>query len=84
MRVEHSFEVTATCPVDRKPDVYSCVVRASRVIPVEDILAAVKTVTSGPPLFQEDLTRELHRALAAEVETTGWHSGIRTRVVCGG
>jgi hypothetical protein len=84
MRVEHMLEVTAVCPADQKPDVYRCVVRACRVIPVEDILAAVKNATEAGPLYQEDLTRELHRALAAEVETVGWHSGVRTRVVCGG
>lgn len=84
VKVEHSLEVTAVCPADKKPDVYACVVRARRVIPVEDIIAAVKTATAGGPLYQEDLTRELHRLLAAEVETTGWHSGVRTRAVCGG
>jgi hypothetical protein len=84
MRTEYTLEITAACPADRKPDVYACIVRASRTIPVEDILAAVAKVTAGEPLYQEDVTRELHRLLAAEVETVGWHSGVRTRVVCGG
>lgn len=83
MRIEHSLEITATCPVDDKPDVYSCTVRTCRVIPVEDILKAVDQL-KGRAIYQEDLTRELHRILAAEVETVGWHSGVRTRVVIGG
>jgi hypothetical protein len=84
MRVGRTLEVTAVCPADQKPDVYRCTVRACRVIPVEDIIAAVEKVKGGGSLYQEDLTWELHRLLAAEVETVGWHSGVRTRVVCGG
>jgi heterodisulfide reductase subunit C len=84
MRVEHELEVVAVCPVDGRPDYYRCTVRATRTVPVEDILAAVKSVTATGPLFQEDLTRELHRLLTCEVETIGWHGRVRTRVVCGG
>lgn len=82
MIVEHQLEITAVCPVDRKPDVYSCLIRCRRVLPVEDILAAVKDLGSEP-IYQEDLTQRLHRRLACEVETIGFHSGVRTRVVCG-
>jgi hypothetical protein len=84
MKVEHTLEVTAVCPEDKKPDVYRCTVRARRVIPVEDIIAAVEKAKGGGPLYQEELTRELHRLIAAEVETVGWHSGVQTRVICGG
>jgi hypothetical protein len=56
---------------------------AGRVIKVEDILAAAAAF-AGRAIFQEDLTRELHRTLAADVETIGWHSGVRTRVRIGG
>lgn len=82
MKVEHHLEITALCPVDGKPDVYQCLVRAERVIPVEDILKAAAEL-SGKKLYQEDLTQELHRRIAAVVETNGCHSGVRTRVICG-
>lgn len=83
MRVEHTLEVVAVCPVDKAGDRYTVTVRALRVIPVEDIIAAVKQANSTP-LYQEDFTEHLHRLLAAEVESVGWHSGVHTRVVCGG
>jgi heterodisulfide reductase subunit C len=83
MKVEHTLEVTATCPIDDRPDVYRCTIRARRVITVESILDAVRRV-GDRKLYQEELTQELHRAINCEVETIGWHSGVRTRVVCGG
>lgn len=82
MRVEHTLEVIAGCPVDGLPDVYTLTVRAARVIRVEDILSAV-TPLAAEKLFQEDLTQRIHRALACEVETVGHHSGVRTVVTCG-
>ena len=81
MRVEHSLTVTAKCPVDSKPDVYEVVIRASRLVNVEDILAAVAENTKQP-VFQEALTELLHRDLACEVETRGYHSGVLTVVIC--
>jgi heterodisulfide reductase subunit C len=83
VQIEHRFEVIAACPVDARPDRYACTVRTGRVIKVEDILAAAAAF-AGRAIFQEDLTRELHRTLAADVETIGWHSGVRTRVRIGG
>jgi heterodisulfide reductase subunit C len=83
MRVEHTLEVVAVCPVDKAGDRYTCVVRCGRVIPVEKILGMVAEM-NAKPLYQEDFTDRLSRALAAEVETVGWHSGVMTRVVCGG
>lgn len=83
MKVEHSLEVVALCPVDSLPDVYRLTVRAARVIKVEDILAAAQKLATEK-LYQEDLTQRLHRELACEVETVGYHSGVRTVVVCGG
>lgn len=83
MIVEHTLEVTAVCPVDDKPDVYQCVIRTHRVLPVESILQAVESLREKK-IYQEDLTRELHRVLAARVETVGWHSGVATRVIVGG
>ena len=82
MRVEHTLEAVAVCPVDGLPDVYTLTVRAARVIPVEAILAAVAAVATER-VYQEELTQRIHRALACEVETVGYHSGVRTRVVCG-
>lgn len=82
MKVEHSLELRAICPVDGLPDVYHCVIRCNRVLAVEEILAAVDRL-KGEKLYQEELTRKLHRALAAEVETVGWHSGVMTRVIEG-
>jgi NADPH-dependent 7-cyano-7-deazaguanine reductase QueF len=83
VRVEHTLEVVARCPVDDQPDVYTLTVRASRVVKVEDILS-VTAALATEKLFQEDLTQRVHRALACEVETVGYHSGVRTRVICGG
>lgn len=82
MKITHCLTITCTCPVDQKPDVYKCIVRTRRVIPVEDIIKAVKDLTKEA-VFQEDLTQALHRSLACEVETRGWHSGVYTRCVCG-
>lgn len=83
MRVEHRLEVVATCPVDKAGDCYQVVVRCGRVIEVESIWAAVKRINATPQ-YQEIFTQQLARELAAEVETVGWHSGVETRVVCGG
>lgn len=82
MRNTYMLQITARCPADGRPDVYSVRVRSSRVIPVEDILAAVKEATREKA-YQEEITRELHRALAAEVTTFGVHSGVRAVCVCG-
>lgn len=83
MRVEHSLEISALCPVDGKPDVYRCVVTTARVIDVESILKAAESL-KGRKIYQEELTQELHRILAARVETIGSHSGVTTRCVVGG
>jgi hypothetical protein len=83
MRVEHTLEAVAVCPVDKAGDRYEVRVRCNRVLPVEDILKAVAEA-NAKPLYQEAFTQMLSRLLAAEVETVGWHSGVTTRVVCGG
>lgn len=85
MICEHELDVKAKCPVNGEDDVYSCTVRTARVVKVEDILAAA-AVVAGRTIFQEDLTRELAGLLGAgvEVETVGWHSGVRTTVRAGG
>lgn len=82
MRVHYEFELTGICPADQRADIYSCEVVAARTISVEVILEAAKTATLIPR-YQEDITRELHRILAAEVRTVGWHSGVKTTVIEG-
>jgi hypothetical protein len=79
--VRHTLTITAACPVDQKPDHYEAVVESSRIVKVEDILAAVARFTQTP-MFQEELTQELARVLAAKVTTTGYHSGVRTVCEC--
>jgi NADPH-dependent 7-cyano-7-deazaguanine reductase QueF len=83
MRVEYTLEVTALCPADDRLDVYAVTVRATRTIPVEDILKAAAGFRERK-VFQEELTAEFHRALTAEVESVGWHSGVRTVCTVGG
>jgi hypothetical protein len=73
--------VTAKCPVDEKPDVYELTVRTGRTIKVEDILKAVAANTTAP-VFQEDLTKALHRDLGCSVTTVGIHSDVTTTVEC--
>lgn len=83
MKVTHTLEITAICPVDGKPDVYLCKVEATRVVEVEKIIA--KSVEFNRSwIYQEDLCQELHRALACKVTLIGYHSGVRTEVTCGG
>ena len=82
VKVIHKLEVTALCPVDQKPDVYQCKVTARRVIQVESIIAAA-AAESKDPIYQEDLCMALHRSLACRVSLVGYHSGVRTKVVCG-
>lgn len=82
MKCEYTLEATALCPADNKPDVYTVTVRSGRTIEVEAILKEAADL-GKTPMFQEAFTQELHRRLAAEVETLGFHSGVKTRVVCG-
>lgn len=79
---EHSLAIHATCAVNGCPDEYQATVRTSRVIRVEDILEAVRVATVNP-ILQEDLTARLARVLRCQVETTGEHSGVRTKSTCG-
>lgn len=81
MLITHTLQITAICPVDEKPDVYECVVTTSRIIPVERILEVV-TALKDRKAYQEDICQELHRQLACEVKLTGYHSGVKTEVIC--
>ena len=81
MLVRHYLTITASCPVDRKPDHYDAVVECSGVVKVEDILAAVAGLRLKR-IYQEELTQELARQLGAKVTTTGYHSGVKTVCEC--
>lgn len=82
MRIEHTLTAAARCPKDGLPDRYRCIVKTDSVIPVEDILAAVKEC-SAIEIYQEDLCQLLRRKLNACVTLVGWHSGVKTVVTCG-
>ena len=81
MLVRHSLTITASCPVDGKPDHYEAVIECARVVKVEDIIAAVESLRVQK-IFQEELTQELARTLGAKVTTTGYHSGVKTICEC--
>lgn len=84
MKVRHKLTVQAKCPVDQKRDVYTCYVYTTTTIKVEDIQAAVAELTKNDaPVFQEQFTQDLHRALAAKVKTIGYHSTVQTVVIAG-
>lgn len=83
MRVEHCLTIFSLCPIDGRRDVYKMIVRTQRMIRVEDILAAVEAATKKP-VFQEDLTEHLAKAIGCEIETQGWHGEVQTTVVCVG
>ena len=82
MLAEHTFTAVGRCPVDDCPDVYEVTVRTSRVVMVEDVLGLAKKLCQKPRT-QEELTVVLADALGCQVETTGCHSGVSTRVTCG-
>lgn len=81
MIVKHSLTITATCPVDGKPDHYDATIECARVVKVEDIIAAVYALKTRT-IFQEELTQELSRQLGAKVTTIGYHSGVKTTCEC--
>ena len=83
MNNTYKLEVTCKCPVDNLPDVYQLTVTAQRAIPVEDILAAAKELSSQS-LYQEDLCQSLHRRINARCVLVGYHSGVMVRSECGG
>jgi hypothetical protein len=81
MRVTYSLQISATCPVDDTMDIYECSVVAERVIPAEQILAVTKEA-SNMKKYQEEICRFIAAQLQAEVTLLGYHSGVRTEVVC--
>lgn len=83
IEIHHRVTLRAQCPVNGEDDYYNTVVTLSRVVPVEDILYEAKFLTQAP-IFQEDLTRELAKAIKGEVVTHGIHSGVYTTCRCDG
>ena len=77
MKVKHTLEIKARCPVNDGQDTYRLTVTVDRLVKVEDILEAVRKLTAEP-IFQEDLTRRLASELAASVHTTGRHGEVET------
>lgn len=77
MRVTHELTIRARCPVDDTHDLYDVTIETSRLITVEDILAAVEGVTKDVA-FQEEITRKLAVVLYCTVTTVGYHSGVKT------
>lgn len=79
---EYKMEITGICPVDDMADVYQLTITAQRVIPVEQIIVAVKEL-SDKKLYQEDLCQAIHRKVNACCVLIGYHSGVRVRSQCG-
>lgn len=79
IEVTHKLHLTAKCPVDDRLDVYQAEVRVRRVLPVEEILAAVAEIAEMRA-YQEDITETLANRLDAEVSTFGSHSGVLVEV----
>ncbi len=81
MTCTYTLMITAKCPRDDSlTDVYGMTVTSPRMIEVESILRAVAEYTKRA-VYQEDLAEQLALWLDAEVELTGVHSSVRTRVV---
>ena len=79
---QYEVEITCLCPVDDLPDVYRLTVTARRVIPVEDIIVAVKAF-SKEKMYQEDLCQAIHRKVNACCVLVGYHSGVKVQSQCG-
>lgn len=71
----YELQITASCPSDDLPDVYQAKIEADHTILVEDILSATKDLGKQ---YQEDITHQLARKLAARVTTIGYHYGVKT------
>jgi hypothetical protein len=74
--VKHELTIARRCPVNDAHDIYQVLVEATRLIKVEDILAAAASLPERA--FQEDLTVALAARLGCRVTTTGFHRGVKT------
>lgn len=78
VKTTHFIEATGRCPIDNATDRYRIVVIVEdRVLPVEDILTEIKMLLAKP-IFQENLTMHLAKALKVKVITECTHSGVYT------
>ena len=73
--------ITGKCP-HGCDDKYAATFRASRLIPVEVIEAAIKALTHTP-IYQESLTRALANVLLCEVTLVGEHGPFATTTTAG-
>lgn len=78
MKVTHELTFVSKCPHGGE-DCYEIVVKTDRMLPVEEILQALKDMEQ--PIYQEDLTRRLAEQVHAKVKTIGLHSGVQTTCV---
>jgi hypothetical protein len=76
MRVIHELTFARRCPVDDAQDLYELRVETTRVVKVEDVLAAVEALPEQA--FQEEITLKLAAQLGCRVTTVGFHSGVKT------
>jgi hypothetical protein len=78
MKTKHKTVIHSVCPVNGMIDEYGATFYVKgRVLPVEDIQAAIDELTVTP-IFQEELTLQLARRLQCSVMTVGTHSGFET------
>ncbi len=76
MKAVHELTFARRCPVNDAQDLYDLRIEATRVVKVEDILAAVAALPEKA--FQEEITVELAAKLGCRVTTIGHHSGVKT------
>lgn len=81
MIATHSTAITGKCPHGCE-DTYKATFRMARLIPVEVIDAAIKSLTHTP-IYQESLTRSLADVLVCEVTLTGDHGSFSTTTTAG-
>jgi hypothetical protein len=78
MKTKHKTVIHSACPVNGMIDEYGATFYVKgRVLPVEDIQAAIDELTVTP-IFQEELTMQLAKRLQCSVVTIGTHSGFET------
>lgn len=83
MKVAYELSFVGKCPADDSDDIYRVIVEATDIVPVEDILRAVKALPEKQ--FQEAITAQLSKALGGvRVITVGYHSGVKTTCTCEG
>lgn len=80
MTATYQTRFTAQCPVDGTTDIYDLTVVSEQMIPVEEILEAIKDSTQHL-VFQEEIHGNLSARLPdASITIVGTHSGVLTTV----